>query len=136
MAAADKRLLAGKDAAFCWLRIWLRGIPRSPGWPFWEALGSAREEDDDEEEVGEYIGLLCCWVPIEFPIPGSSWESLYWWRGSVLLVEGLEGIAGLGDPIADLGERGGTFMVPHGAWCPEGIAKFPWSEEVEDERER
>lgn len=52
------------------------------------------------------------------------------------MVEGLEGIDGLGDPIADLGERGGTFMVPHGAWCPDGIAKFPWSDEVEDERER
>lgn len=86
--------------------------------------------------MGEYMGLLCCWRPIEFPMPGSIWGSLYWWCTSVLLVEGLEGMQGLGDPMADLGERGGTFMLPHGAWCPEGNAKFPCSEEVEDERER
>lgn len=50
--------------------------------------------------------------------------------------EGLEGMVGLGEPMEDLGERGGTFMLPHGPWGPEGMAKLPCSDEVEEERDR
>lgn len=60
---------------------------------------------------------------------------MYGWSASGL-AEGLEGMAGRGEPMADPGERGGTFMLPHGPWGPEGMAKLPWSEEVEEERER
>ena len=86
-------------------------------------------------EVGGYMGL--CWVLMVLLSPDRSWlgVSLYWWRASGL-AEGLEGMAGRGEPMADLGERGGTFMLPPGAWGPEGMTKLPWSEEVEEDRER
>lgn len=45
--------------------------------------------------------------------------------------DGLEGKAGRGELMEDLGERGGTFIVPHG-----GTAKLPCSEEVDEERDR
>lgn len=44
--------------------------------------------------------------------------------------DGLEGKAGRGELIEDLGERGGTFIVAHG-----GMAKL-CSDEVDEERER
>ena len=79
-----------------------------------------------------------CWALRVLPMPARSWlgMSLYWCRASGLAEERLEGIAGRGDPREDLGERGGTFMLPQGAWGPVGMAKLPWSEDVEDERER
>lgn len=126
LAAAESKLLAGKEAALCWFKIWFKGIPSKPGWLFKEPLPA-----DAVEKTALFGGFNTLLIPA---INGLG-MSLYWFSPSCL-VEGLDGMDGLGDPIVDLGDLGGTLIPLQDDCGPTGGSrKFPWSDDVEEERD-